>query len=522
MKKIVSIFLLQALILCLAFGATINSKEGYKELSWGSTVEDAKKEGYKLTLLDKSYSDNLYSLPVDAYKVVSKDKKVSALQFHYYMGSLFFVSETIKAQELDPQKLSSRYGNFNQRGISLAGKQYTDAKIDNDGSVVSLSISLSANSSGNITATMYDWNTYRFISFAGQKLANRGEKLSIGTKNSIADELTDMANDLTKSVEGNKPRFAFLPLTTDYKNVLTEDYVTEELSRAMFKTGKILLVERKDLDVVLNEQKFQASGLVDESTAKSIGKFTGAAFVCYGTIRDLGDRLILNVRVIDVELGELFAISRATVKKDDYLKQRKQTAEGERKSTASSKTKTETKVSTTKTVPIAPTKTTTTASNSAWKVTSYNDNFGGAKVYVFTVNSSDSRMLFLRYQKANNSANSKVVAGIHWTTEISWGRDYNKGTYDIKGTNGKTVTKELDADDFRCFMNSSESNYFIYAWTPKDGSRWLVDIMKNSDSVAVRHDGLSRRFQTSGLLNKMAEYGITWAEIDAAISNEEF
>jgi len=49
-----------------------------------------------------------------------------------------------------------------------------------------------------------------------------------------------------------------------------------------------------------------------------------------------------------------------------------------------------------------------------------------------------------------------------------------------------------------------------------------VDIMKNSDSVAVRRDGLSRRFQTAGLLDKMEEYGITWEEIDAAIANEEF
>jgi len=31
-----------------------------------------------------------------------------------------------------------------------------------------------------------------------------------------------------------------------------------------------------------------------------------------------------------------------------------------------------------------------------------------------------------------------------------------------------------------------------------------------------------RRFQTAGLMDKMAEYGITWAEIDAALANEEF
>ena len=28
--------------------------------------------------------------------------------------------------------------------------------------------------------------------------------------------------------------------------------------------------------------------------------------------------------------------------------------------------------------------------------------------------------------------------------------------------------------------------------------------------------------KTAGLMEKMAEYGITWAEIDAALANEEF
>ena len=57
---------------------------------------------------------------------------------------------------------------------------------------------------------------------------------------------------------------------------------------------------------------------------------------------------------------------------------------------------------------------------------------------------------------------------------------------------------------------------------PKASARWLVDLFLNNDFVAVRKDGLVRKFQTSGMLDKMAEYGITWEEIDSAIASEEF
>lgn len=521
MKKLLSALFIQILVFGFVFGATINSRQGYAKISWGSTVEEAKKAGYKLSPMGTDYANKLYAVPIDAYKVTSKEKKVSALQFHYYNGSLFLVTETLSGYKLDPQELEDRYGDFNQRGIFRSGRQYTDAKFRHDGSVSSMSIAIANNSAGNVVATLYDWNIYSVVSFAGQKLANKGQSLSIGENSSIADALSDMANDLTKSVEGNKPKFAFLPLTTDYQNVLTEDYVTEALTEAVFNTKKISIVERTKLDVALNELKFQASGLVNEKTAKDIGMLAHADYVCYGTLRDLGDRITVNARVIDVESGELFAISRATVKKDDYLKQRRQSAEGERKasivSTAKNTTSTQTATATTKNVTTMPVKTT---ENNAWKVRTYNDDFGGAKVYIFTINSSDSRMLFIRYQKATNPANSKVISGIHWTESNGW--ENNGGNYDIKGNNGMTVSKQLEGRDLRCFLNASETQYFYYAWNPKDGARWLVDIIRKSDSVAVRRDGLSRRFQTAGLLDKMTEYGITWKEIDAAIANEEF
>lgn len=507
MKKILSILLLNLFIFGLAFGATINSKEGYAGLAWGSTKADATKVGYRF--LSSIESPSSYLVSVEAFNVSSKDKKVTGLQFHYYKEKLFFVTETLSIKELTPKKLESRYGNFSQQGIFLSGKKYTDAVLAKDGSVSSISIIISTNSEGYVTAVMYDWDVYKSISSAGQKLA----KVS---KASIADELEEIANKLVQGkADVNKPSYAFLALTTDYQNSLVDNYVTDALTEAMFNTGKIKIIERANLEAILEEQHFQSSGLVNEATAKSIGMIAGADFICFGTLKDLGSSITVNARVVDVETGELCAIARTTITKDDYLRNQPQSAVAASTASKTSSYSAKTATSTT-------TKTTASSTNSAWKVMQYKDEFAGCKHYIFTINSSDSRMLFIDYKKADNQATSRVIAGVHWSDKCYDWNGGNGGDYDVKGTDGKSFSKHLEGNDCKCFLDESEKNFFYYGYSPKESARWLVEMMVNSDSVAVRRDGLTRRFQTSGLLYTMAQYGITWEEIDAALANEEF
>ena len=518
MKKILSIFLLQFFLFSLAFAAaTINSKQGYAGLAWGSTIHDAMHADYKLTQMDtpneifylsKLYTQNdIIRHDIVGYTVTPKDKKVSALQFHYYKGKLFFVTEMLNSNDFSLQNLEARYGNFAKQGISLTGNQYTDAKLEKDGSVSSLSITIS-NSSGKIITKFFDWNVYKNISFAGQKLSQT--KGNIDTKGTIVDELNSITSQLVQEKKGNdKPSFAFLALTTDYKNTLVDNYVTDALTEAMFKTGKVKIIERANLEAILEEQKFQASGLVNEATAKSIGMIAGVDFVCYGNIKDLGNTLTVNARVVDVETGELCAISRATITKDEYLRGQSQSAVGSAKTGISSVTA--------KTNATTPPKTTVPVANNAWKVTKYRNDFDGFTQYIFRVYSTDHRFVFISYKKCDIKANSRVIAGVHWNDGGSWD---STGTYDVKSKEG-TVTKNYN-DYWEQYLDSSQKEKFTFVWNQKEGSRTLTERFKNNESVALRRDNLVRKFQTAGLMDKMTEYGITWQEIDAALSNEEF
>ena len=61
-------------------------------------------------------------------------------------------------------------------------------------------------------------------------------------------------------------------------------------------------------------------------------------------------------------------------------------------------------------------------------------------------------------------------------------------------------------------MDAYEKDSFKFVWNQKEGSRFLTERFLNNETVTLRHKNLVRKFQTSGMLDKMAEYGITWEE----------
>ena len=322
----------------------------------------------------------------------------------------------------------------------------------------------------------------------------------------ITDELYDMANKLVAETAGNgKPIYAFLSFTTDYNNALVENYVTDALTEAMFNTGKVRIIERANVETILAEQRFQASGLVSEETAKSIGKITGVDFVCYGTLKDLGETITVNARVVDVETGELCAMARTTITKDDYLKKQGQNIV-ETSSIATTITEPDSTVS------VQP-QASTNDVNNLWKVTSYRNDFDEYTQYIFTVNSTDDKLIYVGYRKCDSKAFSKVTAGISWNTSYPY--------FDFKEQNGTTSTKYLGKFGYM-YLNQARNDYFSCHYTEAAGARWLIDILLKNDTITVRNNDLARKFQTTGLLETMTEYGVTWEEIDEALANEEF
>jgi curli biogenesis system outer membrane secretion channel CsgG len=87
------------------------------------------------------------------------------------------------------------------------------------------------------------------------------------------------------------------------------EFAVEELILLLVNSKKFSVVERRSLDVIRSEQNFQLSGEVDDATAVSIGHLTGAALVITGSISPYGPLKYLRLRALDVETGEIRAVS---------------------------------------------------------------------------------------------------------------------------------------------------------------------------------------------------------------------
>ena len=134
--------------------------------------------------------------------------------------------------------------------------------------------------------------------------------------------------------------------------------------------------------------------------------------------------------------------------------------------------------------------------------------------FTFLNRNKDDKYLFIGYSKGYKSPNISYVR-----YGICWGKDA-KGIYDIKGDTN-VLSKNYSTEKWNCAFNDKE-----YTYTTKTGesARDIVSLFLSSEKISIRHNNTVSEFESSGeqLLDKMAEYGITWEEIDAAIANEEF
>ncbi|MBD5426645.1 MAG: hypothetical protein HDR38_03700 [Treponema sp.] len=308
-----------ALVLCAASlnAKTADARQGYFGLKWGTSTRDAENAKHKLTRLSLAEEKRLqaangYPETVMIYDIAPDTKKVQKVVFYYYNDRLFMVNETM-AFDGKQKTLESRYGSFKDIGVSWKNGVYTDETRDTDGNIRSRSIAIDTTAApGMVSVTLCDW--------AVCKMLNDAAKENGTADDPFITEFKAMAQKLApEKKSGTKPSYAVVTLTTDNRNPSIETYVTDALTEAVFDTGTVRIIERANLENILSEQQFQSSGLVNEDTAKAIGSIAGADYVCYGTIKDSGTTLLVSARVVDVENGEICAMSRAAVQKDDYV-----------------------------------------------------------------------------------------------------------------------------------------------------------------------------------------------------------
>lgn len=115
------------------------------------------------------------------------------------------------------------------------------------------------------------------------------------------------------------PTVAVIPFAdqSPRKGIITDslvETVRANVEADIVQTGKFRSLTRTDIARLLDEIKFDHSGLVDPATAAKYGKMVGAQYLVLGTATILNTKgsyvAHLSLRMIEVETAEIFLAGR--------------------------------------------------------------------------------------------------------------------------------------------------------------------------------------------------------------------
>ncbi|HEX2959548.1 MAG TPA: CsgG/HfaB family protein [Chitinispirillaceae bacterium] len=93
------------------------------------------------------------------------------------------------------------------------------------------------------------------------------------------------------------------------------EIISDRLRSELFKTAKVTIMERDQMQEILKEQGFQQSGAcTDEACLVEMGQMLGVKHMVVGSLGKLGSMFMVNVRSIDVQTSKVINVVSVDVK----------------------------------------------------------------------------------------------------------------------------------------------------------------------------------------------------------------
>lgn len=136
-------------------------------------------------------------------------------------------------------------------------------------------------------------------------------------------EINRLSQEIAQKIAGaGKKKIAVVDFT-DLSGGITElgRFMAEEFSVALAGTGKgFTVVDRTHLKTILKEHKLSATGLIDQKTARELGKIAGVEALITGSLTPMGESVRVSVKVLDTETAVLIDASRGNIAMTDAIK----------------------------------------------------------------------------------------------------------------------------------------------------------------------------------------------------------
>jgi TolB-like protein len=129
--------------------------------------------------------------------------------------------------------------------------------------------------------------------------------------------LDDAIKNSAQEIEGRLEQgIKVVVLNFNSASTRFSNYVLDELTAALVNGGKLVVVDRQNLELIQQEMNFQMSGEVSDLSAQEIGMKLGAQSIISGSAEDVGNSYRLRFRVIEVVSAAIQAVPQANVRKD--------------------------------------------------------------------------------------------------------------------------------------------------------------------------------------------------------------
>jgi sugar lactone lactonase YvrE len=109
-------------------------------------------------------------------------------------------------------------------------------------------------------------------------------------------------------------------LNFDSPSDMFSEYVLEELSAILVNNGRLIIVDRKEIDLIRGETDFQWSGEVSDTSAQEIGQLLGAQSIISGSLSSMGNIYRFRIKALNVQTARIEVQYPADVVTDNRVK----------------------------------------------------------------------------------------------------------------------------------------------------------------------------------------------------------
>lgn len=140
-------------------------------------------------------------------------------------------------------------------------------------------------------------------------------------QNGLDDKIIELSQKISREMSTNQKTAIAVVEFSDLQGNVTDfgRFLSEELITKLYQTKRFIVVERQMLNKIITEQKLSLTGIVDQASARQLGKLYGVDAIVSGTITDLSQTLRINTRLISTATGEIFAVASTDIYKDESV-----------------------------------------------------------------------------------------------------------------------------------------------------------------------------------------------------------